>query len=197
MDGVAAVRRRHVEMSLQTHRAIHAMKMRQIVEWLRRKQKIERPSASVASVPDAEMAERPLPPIDRALAAGIDASASSFAAMQTDINAPPESTIPLRIDAPLEDHLEFVSRSVWGVTLRAMQRSALTRLFRPSKKLLVVQQTGTGKSHIYRMVGTMLNGIHLVIHPLLVLTADQIVKFKEGDNCYGAIEVHNLDEQAT
>ena len=43
----------------------------------------------------------------------------------------------------------------------------------------------------------MLSGIHVVRHPLLVLTADQIVKFKEGDDRYGAIKVHNLDDQAT
>ena len=46
------------------------------------------------------------------------------------------------------------------------------------------------------MVGTILHGIHIIFHPLLVLTADQIVKFETGSNIYGAIEVHNHDEQA-
>ena len=47
------------------------------------------------------------------------------------------------------------------------------------------------------MLGTMLNGIYVVIYPLLMLTADEIIKFKDDDDCYGAIKVHNLDDQAT
>ena len=78
-----------------------------------------------------------------------------------------------------------------------MQLTALLKLLTPSKQLLVIQQPGTGKSHIYRMVGTILHDIHIVFHPLLVLTADQIIKFKTGSNIYGAIEVHNLNEHAS
>ena len=184
-------------MSARTTRALQAMQKDKIVRWLRTKLKVPPPSSASESAADAEMVDRSPPPIDPSLAAGIAASAASLASLRTNVNATSSQSIPLSADAPLDDHLRFVSRGVWGVDLRDMQLAALLKIFRQSKKLLIVQQTGTGKSHIFRMLGTMLNGIHLVMHPLLVLTADQIVKFQQGDDRFGAIEVHNLDEQAS
>ena len=43
----------------------------------------------------------------------------------------------------------------------------------------------------------MLRGVHLIIHPLLVLTADQVASFQECCMSYGAFVVINLDEQAS
>ena len=60
--------------------------------------------------------------------------------------------------------------------------------------MLIVQPMGGGKMHIIRMIGTMLRGIHLIIHPLLALTEDQVGRFLEETDAYGSIEAHNLDK---
>ncbi len=46
------------------------------------------------------------------------------------------------------------------------------------------------------IVGTMPNGAHVIIHPLLVLTADQILAFLKGSEVNGTMVVHNFDEVA-
>ena len=46
--------------------------------------------------------------------------------------------------------------------------------------LLVVHQTGSGKSHIICMIGTFTGGIVLVIVPLLALSADQMETNRGG-----------------
>ena len=47
-----------------------------------------------------------------------------------------------------------------------------------------------------RMTGKMLRGIQLIIHPLLVLTADQTSKFLCEMDRFGHVSAHNLDEHA-
>ena len=47
------------------------------------------------------------------------------------------------------------------------------------------------------MTGTMLWGIHLILYPLLVLTADQITKFTCASTSHGSVMAHNLDKQAS
>lgn len=93
----------------------------------------------------------------------------------------------------------LLSTLVWGVdALRQMQEQALTTMFvRGRRKLLLVDKTGGGKSHVMRLMMTMLKGIHLYFCPLLALMADVVVKFKQGCDDYGAIEVYNLDEIAS
>ena len=90
------------------------------------------------------------------------------------------------------------SRLVWKVDkLRPMQKQALDIVLDPKKsnrKVLVVERTGGGKSHIYAALGTLLRGIHVVIIPILSLMADIQHKFAHGDESYGAIEVLNMDE---
>ena len=46
-------------------------------------------------------------------------------------------------------------------------------------KILVIDWTGFGKSHILRMIATFTGGVILVIVPLLALTANQMVKIEE------------------
>ena len=111
---------------------------------------------------------------------------------------------PAPIDAtPLEGAIAAASHNVWGVHLHPMQLRALLFLFGDDnlarKMLLVARTGGTGgrKSHVIRMIGTMFRGIHLIIHPLLVLTADQIMKFSCASTSHGAVMAHNLDEQAS
>ena len=47
------------------------------------------------------------------------------------------------------------------------------------------------------MIGTMLQGIHLIVHLLLVLTADRMSKFTCASAAFGPVSAHNLDEQAS
>ena len=64
-------------------------------------------------------------------------------------------------------------------------------------KAVVIDRTGGGKSHTIRLTGSMLRGLNIVFHPLLALLGDQVAKFSEGNNDYGAIETHNIDEIGT
>ena len=58
---------------------------------------------------------------------------------------------------------------------------------------MLVTRTGGGKSHVFRMLGTLLRGVHLIIHPLLVLAADQMQKFGEGSFDFGTVACVNVD----
>jgi len=89
---------------------------------------------------------------------------------------------------------------VWGFEhMCPMQIEAFRCIFASNnRKTLIVQPTGHGKSHIMQVLGSCLKGIHLIIHPaLLVLTADQAPSFQEGNEDYRVIEMHNLDERAS
>jgi len=48
--------------------------------------------------------------------------------------------------------------------------------------------------HVTRIDGTVERGVRLVIIPLLALSTDQLAKFKEGNQDYGTIEAHHMDE---
>lgn len=48
--------------------------------------------------------------------------------------------------------------------------------------------------HITFVVGFTLNGVILVITPLLTLSAHHMAKFTVGDGCYGTIDAHHMDE---
>jgi len=61
-------------------------------------------------------------------------------------------------------------------------------------KLLVVDRTGGGKSHILRLVATMVNGIILVIVPLLALSADQMANIIGAIRDFVSSEGHHLGE---
>jgi len=49
-------------------------------------------------------------------------------------------------------------------------------------------------AHIIRCWGTFTKGICLVLHPILALTADQVLKFTEGSDKYENIKSHNMDD---
>ena len=70
--------------------------------------------------------------------------------------------------------LNTASSRQWKVdTCRPKQLAACKKIIFDGSslgKLLVVDRTGGGKSHILRMIATMVNGIMLVIIPLLSLT---------------------------
>ena len=61
-------------------------------------------------------------------------------------------------------------------------------------KLLVVDRTGGGKSHILHMIATFVGGIIVVIVPLLSLTADSMGKIEEALQDCGSVTAVHLDE---
>ena len=79
---------------------------------------------------------------------------------------------------------------------RANQILAFRHLADPSRPrtLLLAERTCGGKTHVTRVVGTVERGVTLVIVPLLALSADQLAKFKEGNQDYGSIEAHHMYE---
>ena len=79
-------------------------------------------------------------------------------------------------DSTNENIINEASFTVWGVpSLRPFQMVAVIKLLFDgacNKKLLLVDRTGSGKSHILRMIASLTGGIWLIIIPLLSLTAD-------------------------
>ena len=63
-----------------------------------------------------------------------------------------------------------------------------------NSKLLFVARTGIGKTHVFRMIGTIFGGICLNIIPLLSLSGTQMEKIKSASQQYGSVEAHHLDE---
>jgi len=99
--------------------------------------------------------------------------------------------------ASTRDHyLTLQSTLVWNVpNLRPMQLRCLNTILL-KKRIILIDKTSGGKSHSLRMLGTLLKGIHLIFHPVLAMTADQMIKFECGSDKYGLIEAYNLDEIA-
>lgn len=98
----------------------------------------------------------------------------------------------------LEDMLQDASSKVWGLAaLRPIQIEALRMLIDPAvcaSKLLFVARTGIGKTHVFRMIGTVLGGIAVNIIPLLSLSGTQMEKIKSAAQQFGSVEAHHLDE---
>ena len=108
--------------------------------------------------------------------------------------------------SPSSLHLKLAQMSVacsgmvWREPrLRPNQGKALCHIFDPSKPraLLVVDRTGSGKTHITRVAGVVEKGITLIIINLHSLSADQMAKFVEANQAYGTVEAHNADEVFT
>ena len=101
----------------------------------------------------------------------------------------------------LPQMMHGLSLCVFGVEkLRAEQKVALLRCVDPQfndSKLLLVTRTGSGKSHVTRTLGVMMNGITIIFVPLLSLSADQMKKMEEAKQCFGSVETHHCDEIPT
>mmetsp|Transcript_10303 Transcript_10303/g.15594 ORF Transcript_10303/g.15594 Transcript_10303/m.15594 type:complete len:602 (+) Transcript_10303:55-1860(+) len=101
----------------------------------------------------------------------------------------------------LPQMMHGLSFNVFGVEkLRAEQMVALQRCADPQfndSKLLLVTRTGSGKSHVTRTLGVMMNGITVIFVPLLSLSADQMKKMEEAKQCFGSVETHHCDELPT
>ena len=88
---------------------------------------------------------------------------------------PPNDTINAAI--------QICSKFVWELpTLGDVQKEVVGDISDPNKhrKRMVSAPTAIGKSHITGLMLTMHKGIHLIVHPLLELTVDQVNAFKGG-----------------
>ena len=84
--------------------------------------------------------------------------------------APPQPRVSVTLTAAT---FESALRALGYTAFRPGQREALEALFR-FRRLLLVAPTGGGKSLIYQLPATMLQGTTLVISPLIALMKDQV-----------------------
>ena len=131
----------------------------------------------------------------RAMAVAAASAASAFDALRSS----PDDVVEVKrfpLSASIMDHVLHASREVYQVAeLRPMQRRALAKLLvEKVRQILFVDRTGGGKSHVMRLLATMLKGVHVYLCPLLSLMADVAIKFGEGNRAYGDVFVFNLDE---
>ena len=61
---------------------------------------------------------------------------------------------------------------------------------------MLVTRTGGENSNVFRMLGTLLRGVHLIVHALLVLAADQMQNFGECSSAFGGVTLVNVDNVA-
>ena len=62
-----------------------------------------------------------------------------------------------------------------------MQSALGFRDDRKKLQVLFVDKTARGKSHDMRLLATINKGVHVYVCPLLVLMADIVLKFQEGN----------------
>lgn len=79
------------------------------------------------------------------------------------------------------DEIERTAREALGlVELRPGQRDAIASVLE-GRDTLVVMPTGAGKSAIYQTAGVLLQGLTLVVSPLIALQQDQVSALAEGN----------------
>ena len=100
----------------------------------------------------------------------------------------PDEFVYLSILDELDDKLNAAvidcSTQVWNVLMvRPNQIKISTHLIDPSKSrnIIICDQTGSGKTHVYRIAGVIERGLICTVVPLLMLSADQLAKFKEAN----------------
>ena len=92
-------------------------------------------------------------------------------------------------DPQLAQLIKDCSRFVWNEpVVRDMQLTISD--FRGR----AVYHTGSGKTHIVRIIGTVHHGVVLILNPLLSRSANVQEKFQCGNKEYSPIHVDHLDE---
>ncbi len=87
--------------------------------------------------------------------------------------------------------LETVARDVFGwEQLRPAQREAMEAVL-AGRDVLAVMATGSGKSAIYQVPGVLLDGVTLVVSPLIALQHDQISGLADT-NAPNAVAINSL-----
>ena len=101
------------------------------------------------------------------------------------------------IDVLLAQRYNQASAAVWNVpALRPNQTKALCHIGNPHKPrvLLLVERTGGGKTHVFKVAGVVEKGLVYIMQNLHSLSADQLSKFQGANQAYGSVSAHNLDE---
>ncbi|MDQ2655732.1 MAG: ATP-dependent DNA helicase, partial [Chloroflexota bacterium] len=79
------------------------------------------------------------------------------------------------------EDIERTAREALGLTeLRPGQRDAIAAVV-AGRDTLVVMPTGAGKSAIYQTAGVLLQGLTIVVSPLIALQQDQVAALAEGN----------------
>src|ERR1700712_4193592 len=72
----------------------------------------------------------------------------------------------------MTDRLDRAAARTLDITLTDLQRRAVTAVL-AGRDTLLVSPTGSGKSAVYQLAGSMLEGVTVVVSPLLALQDDQ------------------------
>lgn len=176
----SSVARAHIAKTRAFTAATELRCKKKIVSFVRyhleKKKKITKPTTVPSTPPSSPLVR------DRDVPAAAALAAQALMSMAASDIAP-SSTMDVPPNASLLDFAELASRHVWHVEkMRDVQRDCIEFIYNPLKKkrAFIVLPTAFGKSHVIRLVGTMSKGIHLIIHPLLALTADQVAAFGGG-----------------
>ena len=89
------------------------------------------------------------------------------------------------------------STQVWNVPMvRPNQIKVATHLIDPSesRNVIICDRTGSGKTHVYRIVGAIEKGLICTVVRVLTLSADQLAKFKEANQSFGMVTAHHIGE---
>ncbi len=86
-----------------------------------------------------------------------------------------------------------VMNLVWGIAFpKEFQLAAVARIvFQAKRRLYLIQKPGEGKLAVVLTSATLLQGITLVVVPLLGLGCDQVAKAQHGRY---KVEAYHLDE---
>jgi len=77
---------------------------------------------------------------------------------------------------PSIDQLDAAAREPIGVSLTGPQRDAVMAVM-AGRDTLMVTPTGSGKSAVYQLTGALLDGLTVVVSPLIPLQEDQLAAF--------------------
>src|SRR5215204_3339398 len=80
----------------------------------------------------------------------------------------------------MTDLVGRVAAESMRITLTDVQRRAVQAVI-AGKDTLLVSPTGSGKSAIYQLAGSMLEGVTVVVSPLIALHEDQVQGFDQID----------------
>src|SRR4051794_13488726 len=72
----------------------------------------------------------------------------------------------------MTDELGRAAADALDITLTDIQRRAVQAVLQ-GRDTLLVSPTGSGKSAVYQLAGSLLRGVTIVVSPLIALQADQ------------------------
>src|ERR1035437_9022209 len=78
------------------------------------------------------------------------------------------------IIAALPDRLDLAAQKLGYAGYRGKQKEAVRAFVEEGKNLLIIAPTGLGKSMIYSVLPFLINGLIVVVSPLIALQVDQV-----------------------